>query len=355
MKELQNYFEYAGALHVHSSFSDGSGSIEEIAQAAKEAHLHFVGITDHNTLRALNEVGEGYHNEVFFIIGCEINDKFNKNHYLAFNIKETPSTRLPAKDYVRSVREQGGIGFIAHPFEKRTSFKEHPPYPWIDWDIDEFDGIEIWNHMSEWMENLNNDNKYDYFLHPLRYIKKPCEDALKKWDELNLKRKVVAMGGVDAHAHKVNILGFVEVEVFPYKVMFKSIRTYVLLKEELSADKNKIQNNKIALLKALKKGNSYIANYYRGDPSGFRFWAKYKNRIYIMGDDIVPEGDDYEIELFCFQPGEKAKIVLLRNGGSLLENAGKELYYVAKEKGNYRIEVYKENYGWIFSNHIRIL
>ena len=78
------------------------------------------------------------------------------------------------------------------------------------------------------MENLTEENKYQAFLHPLRTITAPQEETLKIWDKLNLKRKVTGIGGVDAHAHKYNLLGFMEVEIFPYKVLFKSIRTHVL-------------------------------------------------------------------------------------------------------------------------------
>jgi len=213
-------FEYVGALHMHSVFSDGSGEVPEIANFADEVGLDFIALTDHNTLRALKEGYEKWYGNTLLLVGCEINDKENKNHYLAFGIEDAFSTRLSAKEYVSGVKEQGGIGFLAHPHEKRTHMKEHPPYPWVDWDIENFNGIEIWNHMSEWMENLTEENKYQAFVHPLRSIVAPPEETLKIWDKLNLKRKVVGIGGVDAHAHKYNLLGFLEVEIFPYKVLF---------------------------------------------------------------------------------------------------------------------------------------
>ena len=149
------------------------------------------------------------------------------------------STRMSAKEYVKKVKDAGGIGFLAHPHEKRTHMKEHPPYPWIEWDTEDFTGIEIWNHMSEWMENLTEQNKYQNFVHPLKSITKPPEETLKLWDKLNLNRRVAGIGGVDAHAHKYNVLGFFEVEIFPYKVLFKSIRTHVLTQNEILPGKGR--------------------------------------------------------------------------------------------------------------------
>ena len=145
--------------------------------------------------------------------------------------------RLSAVEYVTEIKKKGGIGFLAHPHEKRNQFPEHPPYPWTAWDSEDFTGIEIWNHMSEWAEGLNDSNKLQRFIHPLKSIIAPPKATVKKWDELNKKRKVVALGGIDAHAHKHNIMGF-EFEIFAYKVLFKSIRTHVLLDKEIDKGNN---------------------------------------------------------------------------------------------------------------------
>ena len=40
-------------------------------------------------------------------------------------------------------------------------------------------------------------------------------------DEIARRKRVVGIGGVDAHGHKYKIWQLFEVEVFPYKVMFR--------------------------------------------------------------------------------------------------------------------------------------
>ncbi|MCZ6701408.1 MAG: PHP domain-containing protein, partial [Ignavibacteria bacterium] len=138
-------FEYVGAIHMHSIYSDGSGEVPQIARFADEVGLDYIILTDHNTLRALDEGYENWYGNMLCLVGSELNDKENKNHYLAFGINKTYSTRISAKEYVRKVKEDGGIGFLAHPHEKRRHMKEHPPYPWVEWNTEDFDGIEIWN------------------------------------------------------------------------------------------------------------------------------------------------------------------------------------------------------------------
>ena len=174
-------FEYVGALHIHSVFSDGSGEIPDIALQAEETGLDFILISDHNTLRGLVEGYEKWYGKTLALIGCEINDRKNINHYLAFGINKTISTRLPAIEYVKKINDEGGFGFIAHPHEKRSSMAEHPPYPWTEWNSEDYTGIEIWNHMSEWMEGLTEQNKFNYFIHPLRSIIAPPAETLKLW------------------------------------------------------------------------------------------------------------------------------------------------------------------------------
>ncbi len=343
--------EYVGALHIHSVYSDGTGTVEEIINYAREVGLDYIILTDHNTVKALDDGKEGWYGRTLFLVGCEINDKQNKNHYLAFGINDAFSTRLTVRDYVKKVKDAGGIGFLAHPHEKRKNMEEHPPYPWTDWNCKDFNGIEIWNHMSEWMENLTEENKYQAFVHPLKSIEVPPKETLEKWDELNLERPVVGIGGVDAHAHKHNLLGFFEVEIFPYKVLFKSIRTHILLDKNLQPNKN-FENAKKNIYESLAKGRCFIANDYRCDSKGFRFFATTKSGKHQMGETIKYLN---EITLTVLLPVKKAEIRLIYNGKLLEKVSDHKADFIVNEKGVYRVEVYYLGNAWIYSNHIRIM
>lgn len=346
-------YEYIGALHIHSVYSDGTGTVKEIINYAKEVGLDYLILTDHNTLKALKEGFEGWYGDTLFLVGCELNDKENKNHYLSFGIEDTYSTRISAKEYVKKVKDAGGIGFLAHPHEKRVHMEEHPPYPWTEWDCKDFNGIEIWNHMSEWMENLTEENKYQAFVHPLKSIEAPPKETLNKWDELNLERPVVGIGGIDAHAHKHNLLGFFEVEIFPYKVLFKSIRTHILINKKLKTnDEDDYQTSKNLVYDALRNGHCFVANDYRADSKGFRFYAETKSIKYQMGETITFEED---IILKVLLPVKKAEIRLIRNGKTLEKIESESLEFNVNSKGVYRVEIYIDSKAWIYSNHIRIL
>ncbi|MDH7516303.1 MAG: CehA/McbA family metallohydrolase [Bacteroidota bacterium] len=347
-------YEYAGVIHIHSTYSDGTGDVPSIARAAAESGLDFIILTDHNTLKAKKEGWERVYKGVIILVGMEINDRNDRNHYLVVGLDSPIGARLSAEEYVEKVRERGGIGFLAHPDEQRTHMPEHPPYPWTAWGADGFDGLEIWNHMSEWMEGLTNDNKIQRLIHPLKSIIKPSPVTLRRWDDLCRLRPVAGVGGVDAHAHKADVYGFFDVEVFPYKVMFRSIRTYVLLDEPLdTTDPARFDETKWRIYRALRDGRSYIANVYRGDPRGFEFTATQNRRHFSPGTTLRFSPVE-PIRLSARVPSA-ADLRIVRNGEPVAEvRGGMEIGYRVSDIGAYRFEAWKNGCGWIFANHIRI-
>lgn len=351
---------------MHSKFSDGSGTVEEIAGYAKESGLDFIILTDHNTMKAKEKGFEMWNGDMMLIVGYEVNDMRNRNHYLVFGMDEVIGTyellpdgdlgnRMSAADYVREIKNKGGIGFLAHPHESRSHLKEHPAYPWTAWESEDFTGIEIWNHMSEWTEGLNESNKIQRLIHPLKSIVAPPEVTLKKWDELNEKRKVVAIGGIDAHAHKHNVMGVV-FEIFSYKVLFKSIRTHVFVENEIQKDnKDNFEFDKKQIIDAIGHGRSFIVNNYYGSGTGFRFVAEYDGIHYSMGDEInFDKAKNKKIIFRTFLPFE-AKIKFINNSKCIEETIALDCIWDVNEKGSYRVEAWKGDKGWIFSNHIRVI
>jgi hypothetical protein len=346
--------EYVGAIHIHSEYSDGSGKIADIARYANEVGLDFIMLTDHNTLKSRRDGCEGWYDNVMVMIGYEINDKNNRNHYLAFNLDRTVGVRMTAQEYVKRVKENGGIGFIAHPDEKRRHLREHPPYPWTAWDSEDFDGIEIWNHMSEWMEGLTEQNKYQRFVHPLRSIDAPPKITLKRWDDLNQRRRVVGIGSLDAHAHRQNLLGFFDVEIFHYKVLLKSIHTHVILPDEIVGHSKKdFEKDKQKIYQALAAGRCFVANSYHGNPKGFRFYGEYDKVTIQMGEYVSIPKENHRVVLRALIP-QDATIRLLRNGKLYDQVTHHQSLWEVSSKGAYRIEVCLDGRAWIFSNHIRI-
>ncbi len=342
-------YQYQGLIHVHSTYSDGQRPIPEIAAIANELDVDFLLMSDHNTLQPKRDGLEGWYNNVLVGIGSELNDKEDKNHYLAFNIEQEIDRGNSAEEYVCRVRELGGFGIIAHPNESRDHIAAYPPYPWTIWESECFDGIEIWNQMSEWMEGLTHSNKFWRTLHPRRSIRSPKRETLAIWDKLNLKRKVVGIGGVDAHGHVHRMMGFFSVRIFRYKVSFRTIRTHVLVPHPLNKKDARSSLNEIYT--AIQNGNCYISHRLIGEASDFRFWAESVEQSAQMGEtlSVAEEG-----RFFVINP-QNAESTLIYNGREIDRQNGKEIKFSIQGPGVYRVESKKKGKAWIFSNHIRIV
>ena len=345
------FYEAVGAVHMHSDFSDGSLPIPAIAGIAAQKPLDFLMFSDHNTLEPKRRGYEGWHGDVLVLIGYEINDPDDRNHYLAFQLEHEIPSGLRAAEYVRQVREAGGFGIIAHPAEKRGFSDAYPPYPWTDWDAVGFDGIEIWNQLSEWIEGVTKRNIWWRILHPLRSIRFPVWETLDRWDHLNQARRVVGIGGIDVHAFQIKLLGLIPVEIYPYKVQFRSIRTHILTEKPLMDEqkgKLSFSEAEAELFGSLRKGHCFIVNNALGDGRGFRFRAKTEEGELIMGDRTT-QGSSVRFEVSTPQ---KALIRLLRDGKVIQSSLTETMSHNTTESGVYRVEVFRRRKGWIYSNPI---
>ncbi len=341
--------EKVGAIHIHSTFSDGTGHYHEIIRAASELGLEFLLFSDHHTLEPKRLGREGFHDGVLVGIGYEINDQNNINHLLAFDLDREVGRDLSAQEYTRRVAAAGGWAVVAHPDERRKQLPEFPPYPWTAWDSQDFHAIEIWNQLSEWMEKLTRWNKYWLYMNPRRTVVAPTRWTLELWDRLNLKRRVVGTGGVDAHAHYYPIWRNFGVRIFPYKVQFRSILTHALFDEPV--EKADPQLALKQLFSALRRGRIFISNRFVGDARGFRFWAEdVKTGNVYLSCDRVPAGAELQFKVKI--PAEDDQVFLLKDSRIVWRRHKSALPYRSSAPGVYRIEVRRKNRTFIYSNPI---
>lgn len=339
-----SYKELCGTIHLHTKYSDGGVDYPTLQRTALEVGLNFIIVTDHMSLGGLKDGFEGIKDNLIVIVGYEHQDPDNLNHYLAIGVNEVFDQITDPQDYVNAIRDAGGIGFIAHPAEKRNYIGRFPPYPWTDWNVKGYDGLEIWNQMSEWVERLRSWYSIVKLLYPRRFLDTAPPELLQRWDSLNLNQFIAGIGGVDAHTRKFG-KGICSFEVFPIKVELKGLRTHVYVPE--STDLGDFEITKKALLNSLKNGNSYISNFRRGDAFGSLIMMA------LTDGSVVPPGkqDRYcQPESISVSLPEKADIRLLFNGTVIKTATGKLAYFKILDNGVYRVEVYRKEKAWIYSN-----
>lgn len=77
-------------VHMHTLYSDGDKTVEEVLKICEEKKLEYISITDHNTTKQYED--EAFNKNIFtgkIIKGAEMNATFNnkKIEFLAYNIK----------------------------------------------------------------------------------------------------------------------------------------------------------------------------------------------------------------------------------------------------------------------------
>lgn len=342
----QDWYSYTGAIHIHTTESDGTKPLEDVIAIGQDAGLDFMMFADHMTLSNKERGGEGIYGKTLVVIGYEHNDVADEHHYLLFDSPKVYDENMTAAQYVAAGADDNALGILAHPDEIRDALPDYPPYPWRDWSCDRFNGLEIWNQMSEWTEKLTKYNKLHMVLSPRKSMISPTERILKKWDELNMYRKVAGVAGVDAHAFPVKIGPF-KFEVFPYKVHFRSLRTHIILSEPLSED---FETARRQLYQAIFDCRLFFSNMRWGEADKFQFYAQNDSEKVIAGGEL----SDINNARLVIKLPQKANLRLVHNGEYILNTNCDNLEFKQLQPGIYRVEAWKADRAWIFSNHIRV-
>ncbi len=345
-------------LHMHTPYSDGHASHAEIAQAALRAGLDAVIVTDHNVyVNGVEKIYQQGDKRVLLLVGEEIHDQARqpqKNHVLVFNAnKELATFAYDPQLLVDSIRQAGGLSFLAHIYDPAAPAVGETDISWDDWRVQGFTGIELWNSMSEFKSLLKSKLHALYYAYnPHLIAQAPSTVALDKWDELLLSGKhVVAVGGSDAHAMPAS-MGPLKKVLFPYEFHFRCINTHLLCESPLKGD---LEADRRLIYDALRCGRAFIGYDLPAPTRGFRFTAQGLEHKVNMGEEL-PVSNGVTLQVRLPQP---AQTRLLKDGKEI-QNWQNQLTctYITTEPGVYRVEVYTnfqgKRRGWIFSNPIYV-
>jgi hypothetical protein len=345
-------------LHMHTRYSDGSGTHRDIVKAAFIADVDVVIVTDHN---ALVQGFEGYYKEknkkVLMLIGEELHDQARnpqRNHLLVFGAgRELAAFAENPQALINQARDAGGLSFIAHPHDPEALAFREEGIVWEDWSVQNYTGIELWNVLSE-LKTIVPTRWHGafYAFFPALVVCQPNSATLAKWDELlSTGLRVAAIGSSDAHALRMS-MGPISRVIFPYEFHFRAINTHAIISEDLSGDANR---DKKLIYEALAAGHCYIGYDLPASTRGFHFTAQGKDATAIMGDELPAKGG---VTLQAKLPSE-AEIRLLKDGNVIQTwKRQSSCAHIATEAGVYRVEAYRRYLGklrgWIYSNPIYV-
>jgi hypothetical protein len=345
----------AGAVHVHSIRSDGSGDREAIAAAAARVGLKFVVITDH---------GDGtrppdppaYLHGVLCLDAVEIST--NGGHLIALDM---PSSPYPlggeSAAVVEDVLRLGGMPVVAHPDSAKSELA------WKDWGAP-VAGLEWINLDSGWRDEPRSRLArvaFDSLVRPgpalASLLDRPAA-TLARWDQIAATRTMVALAGHDAHGGLARrseegshrwIPGFLSSSLASYEASFATFAVRVILDAPLRGD---AAGDARRLFDAVRAGHVYTAIDAIAAPAWVDFHASLGSTEHGMGEALLFASG---LALTFRSPlpvGGTA--VLLRDGVAVAELGTGELLFDAAAPGVYRVEVRMPRWAvpWIVTNPI---
>jgi len=343
-----------GVYHMHSVFSDGKGTINEITTAAASLNLDFAILTDHGEPNIKSSTSTAYLNNVLLIGGSEFS--LHSGHLAAMGYK-LPDYIFPPEpqEAINEVIHDRGVCFISHPFDDRI--------PWTDWDIKGFTGLEVLSSYS----CARRISFLKLIAFPLQYmlnsnyalvstLKYPGENV-KKWDLLNSNSgdqsgRYYGIYALDAHA-KLPVTEKFQLNFPSYQAMFEILTLYVKVDKELEKDPYQAAGT---IISSLRKGNFFNVIEAIAPANGFEAWfIDNSGQRFEMGS-VSESSEGKLIILLPFR--FKTDIIIKRSGKAYeqtMNNREKKLEIKVKGPGFYIIEVYvnKNKFNklpWIMAN-----
>ena len=346
-----------GAYHIHSTRSDGSGSVDDIALAAQRAGLQFIIVTDHGD--ATSRLEPTYRHGVLCLDAVEVSTA--AGHVVALGLTSAspfPLAGEPA-DVIEDIHRLGGVAVAAHPDSPR------PALSWRARGGAATDGLEWFNADSEWR------------VHPpkvlaaaaARALFRPAESvaalfgrpqrSLERWDAAQPRRPTFAIAALDAHARigadregESNSSSSWMAVSFPgYETMFRTVAQTVRLDRPLSGEATADAATVIA---AIAAGRSFsVVRAYVDAPRALAFRATGGSSRADFGGRVDGEGP---VTFHAAVPRESgARLVLFGNGREVASGPA-VLDYQTAVAGFYRVEARLGDRPtpWIVSNAIQI-
>src|SRR4051812_10608557 len=128
-------------LHMHTNHShDCATSVDKLLETAKAQGLGAIAVTDHNEISGALEARERA-NGIKVIVGEEVKTK-DQGEVIGLFLEEKIPRGLSLQETIAAIRDQGGIVYVPHPFDRMHSV---PDYEHLLGVVEEIDAIEVFN------------------------------------------------------------------------------------------------------------------------------------------------------------------------------------------------------------------
>lgn len=336
-----DYYDYRGYTNVHSSVNLGSGSYQEVIEAAQAKSADFLFFTDHNVFGERPSL-EGYHGKLLVLQGSSYS--YLDSRLITYEIQNSHQIETLGQAQIlfadllsrEGMDAEDDLLVLAHPFK--------PGFEWSGNYPPGLDAIEVINLKSIWQTAWAKEKLsfiWSVLVYPfnsdlawLRLYSEPRQEV-GLWDQLSASKKTIGFAGSEATARTGGIANY-HLRFPSYDVLFSLLSNHVLLKSELTGD---TEGDRRKILDALNNGQFYMSIDLLGDPKGFSAYISESEKTYPMGSELKHrEGLRLHLNL-----GKKPKVdfetVIYKDGERVASSNSVDTEYVIHEPGVYRATV----------------
>jgi predicted metal-dependent phosphoesterase TrpH/glycosyltransferase involved in cell wall biosynthesis len=128
-------------LHMHTNHShDCATPVDKLLETAKERGLGAIAVTDHNEVSGALEARERA-NGIKVIVGEEVKTA-DQGEVIGLFIEKKIPRGLTLQETIAAIRDQGGLVYVPHPFDRMHSV---PDYEHLLDVVEDIDAIEVFN------------------------------------------------------------------------------------------------------------------------------------------------------------------------------------------------------------------
>jgi hypothetical protein len=339
------------ALHAHTTYSDGLGSVPQVIDGARRAGARVLILADHDTLQPLRDGWEGYHDGVLVLVGTEI--RTDAGYLLALGLPGDFRPHGTAREVVGQVNRAGGLAFAA--------LSAHPTVPWEDWSIPGLAGLEVANlhSLSRQAASLPALPAFGALLALRRsaayamLTPRPRRE-LDLWDRLAGEKRMVGLASADAHGH-VRV-GRRPLCIPSYEDSFRLVQTHALPTEPLSGNPDR---DRKLVLDSLREGRCRLVLREPEAAEGFRFGYRSAAGDAIEGEEAAWHADG---RIEAASPSARTRFRLFCDGQLIGAAEGEAVTFRCPYPGAYRLEAdrYAARSGglllgirpWVYTNPV---
>lgn len=361
-----DYFDYKGAINIHTDMSLGSESIDKIALAAKEANLDFILITDLNPFYDTKSF-ETYFDKTLILNGAKYSYLDSRLNYYS-KIKQEVGTEMGDIQIFFTDRlsktaneDKADLVWLAHPFGSEYNWNGPAP--------EGLTGIEVLNLKSLTQSAFKKsfiNVFWSLIIYPfnprlafMRMFLEPSQE-FNFFDSTSQQRPFVAFAGSEASARSIPFPG-TRLKFPSYYNLFSLMSNHILLKSELTGQ---LEGDREKIFSALEKGQFYMCLDALGDPKGFYAQITSGKKSYPIGSK-VKSSKDLKIEYALpEEPNTFFEVVLYKNGIRYENLNTQSGVFTNLDPGVYRIQVRvipnlplpdaKKWFSWIYTNNFYV-